>query len=305
MKSVNMKIAAGFVLYNPNLERFLQCLQRARQQFDCVFLFDNVGNQKHLIERFNDVVYFTENTNKGIAYALNKIMKRAKQELYDWVVTLDQDTVIPENLVANYRLYVGLKDIAIISPQVIDKRRLYLTVNETNEEVIDLDFCITSASCTNVKIWESLGGFDEKLFIDFVDNDYCKRIKLSNYRILQLTRLIIDQEFGNITLKSPQKVKFYLWLSKIMHNTNIAKLTYHKEVSPLRIYYVHRNLLYLNKKFQKVGGIGYRNFGCKSFLGFLLCFTLPSILRGQHKIKIVKAVMKGFYDGYKLDISPI
>ena len=67
----------------------------------------------------------------------------------------------------------------------------------------------------------------------------------------------------------------------------------------MRVYYVHRNLLYLNKKFKDFGGIGYHNFNCSSFIGFLFFFSLPSIVRAQEKWKVFKAVVKGFSDGYK------
>ena len=293
-----MNIVAGYVLYNPDRERFLQGFQIVKKQFDKIIIFDNVGDCEKLIVDDN-VIYITEHQNKGIAYGLNRIMECAKLYGYEWVVTFDQDTIVPENMASRFSAYTTTERVAIISPQVIDKRRKYLTIDDTGVEVKDVDFCITSASCTNVEIWGDLGGFDEFLFIDFVDNDYCKRAKLVGFRILQIPSLVIDQEFGKISLKSPWKVKFYLWLSKITHNKNVAKLTYKKVVNPMRVYYIHRNLLYLNKKFKDVGGIGYDNFYCKSFVGFLFYFTLPSIVRGQDKINIIKAVFKGLRDGYR------
>ena len=293
-----MKIAAGFVLYRPNKVRFLECLQIVKKQFEEIIIFDNVGDMGYLFQESNNIIYITEQKNKGIAYGLNQIMKRAQNDNFNWVVTLDQDTLVPEDLVKYFSEYIQLENVAIISPQVVDKRRPYLNVNKAAGRIKDVDFCITSASCTNVSIWEEVEGFDEWLFIDFVDNDYCKRVRLAGYRILQLQHVVIDQEFGNIRLKSPNKVKFYLWLSKITHNKNVAKLTYHKEVSALRVYYVHRNLLYLNKKFKDLGGIGYDNFYCRSFMGFLFYFTLPSIIRGKKRIKILKSVIQGLRDGY-------
>ena len=295
-----MNIAAGFVLFNPNKDRFHNSLNNVLCQFDKLIIYDNVGGNDDLFEGMEKVVYITENENRGIAYGLNQIMKRAKEIGYNWVVTLDQDTVVPMELANRFAAFSHLDNVAIVSPQVIDRRRKYLELTESNEEVIDIDFCITSASCTNINIWEKLGGFDEKLFIDFVDNDYCKRAKTAGYRILQIPSLVIDQQFGNITLKSPAKVRFYLWLSKVTHNKNIAKLTYHKEVSPFRVYYVHRNLIYLNKKFKEFGGIGYDNFYCKSFAGFLLYFTLPSLIRGHQKLNILRAIVKGLIDGHKI-----
>ena len=293
-----MNIVAGYVLYNPDRERFLKGFEIVKKQFGKVIIFDNVGDCETLIVD-DGVVYITEHQNKGIAYGLNRIVECAKQHGYEWVVTLDQDTIIPNNIVSKLSCYTNTEDVAIISPQVIDKRRKYLKIIETKEDVIDIDFCITSASCTNIGIWEKLGGFDEFLFVDFVDNDYCKRAKLAGYRILQIPSLVIDQEFGKISLKSPLKVKFYLWLSKVTKNKNVAKLSYHKEVSPLRVYYIHRNLIYLNKKYKDFGGIGYENFYCNSFAGFLFYFTLPSIVRGKGKIGIIKASVNGLIDGVK------
>lgn len=292
-----MKVVAGLVMFNPDRERFLECLNIVLSQFDKLIVFDNVGDNEHMFDGLERVVYFTEHANKGIAYGLNKIMEQAEIMGYEWVVTLDQDTVIPNDMASSFTAFTHLDNVAIISPQVIDKRRKYLKLNESTKEIVDVDFCITSASCTNVSIWRKIGGFDEKLFIDFVDNDYCKRVRLLGCRILQIPSLVIDQQFGNITLKSPRKVRFYMWLSRVMNNKNIAKLTYHKEVSPLRVYYVHRNLIYLNKKFVDYGGIGYENFYCKSFVGFLLYFTLPSLVRGSQKLKILKAIVKGLKDG--------
>lgn len=299
-----MNIAAGYVLFNPDKERFLKGFQVVKNQFDKIIIFDNVGDCENLIVD-DKVIYITEHQNKGIAYALNRIMECAQLYGYEWVVTLDQDTIVPENMTSKFSAYTTTEHVAIISPQVIDKRRKYLTIEDTDVDVKDIDFCITSASCTNIEVWEKLGGFDEFLFIDFVDNDYCKRAKIAGFRILQIPSLVIDQEFGKISLKSPWKVKFYMYLSKITHNKNVAKFSYHKEVSPFRVYYIHRNLIYLNKKFKNFGGIGYENFYCKSFAGFLFYFTLPSIVRGKGKIGILKASINGLIDGAKSDACVI
>lgn len=294
-----MKIIAGFVLFNPNKVRFEECLRKALLLFDEIILFDNVGNQQ-IYENIDDrVSYITEGDNKGLAHALISIMKMAKNRGADWVVTLDQDTVLPENLVSEFMKYSNLPKAAIIAPQVIDKRRPYQKIEQCSDAIQEIDFAITSASFTNVEIYDKIGGFDEWLFVDFIDNDYCKRALIEDFKIYRLNNVVIDQEFGKIELKSPIKVKFFLWLSKVTNNKNIAKLTYKKSVSPLRVYFVHRNLLYLNKKYRNYGGIGYENFFCHSFLGFLFYFSLPSLVRGKQKCKIFKAICKGLYDGFR------
>lgn len=296
-----MDIAAGIVLYNPNIDRLKQLLAIITRMVDKVFLYNNSSDSfDFILESYKDkLVYLSEGKNLGIAYALNKIMEKAQMYNYDWVITLDQDTLIPETLVDSFRPFLNEKDVAIVCPQVIDKRREYMQLNSAENEVSEINDCITSASCTNVRIWKKIGGFDEWLFIDFVDNDFCKRAILSGFRILRVNGVVIDQEFGIIEPKSPKAVKFWIGLSKVSKIHNIAKLSYRKKVSPMRVYYVHRNLLYLNKKFKDFGGIGYHNFNCSSFIGFLFFFSLPSIVRAQEKWKVFKAVVKGFSDGHK------
>lgn len=296
-----MKIAAGIVLFNSNMERMQKCLSALFKQVDGIVVFDNVGNYQDFFDTYkNKVTYLTEGRNMGISYALNRIMNQAINNGYEWVLTMDQDTIIPDNMLEEFCQYPLSEKTAIICPQVIDKRRVYMHASEDIERYAKTDFCITSASCTNLEIWKSIGGFDENLFIDFVDNDYCKRLRLKGFEIVVCNRVVIDQQFGDIELKSPHQVSFYMWLSKKLKNKNIAKLTYKKKVSPLRVYFVHRNLIYLNEKFKTSGGIGYENFYSHSFCGFLLNFSLPSLVRSNCKILVLKSIIKGLYDGCKL-----
>lgn len=292
-----MKIVVGIVLFHPEIERFKECIGSLLKQVDKIILYDNVGDCRTMFNDDERLVYLTENENKGIAYALNRIMQEADAKGYDWVLTMDQDTLLPENLITAFQSFPCLENVGIICPQVIDKRRAYMSIDETDELYSEIEDCMTSASCTNLKIWKELGGFDEWLFIDFVDNDYCKRLRLNGYKIVRCNKITVDQEFGKIQVKAKWKVSLYLWLSKMFHNTNVAKLSYKKWVSPMRVYYVHRNVVYLNKKFLNFGGIGYANFNCKTFAGFLFYFSLPSIVRAQKKFSVLKSVIKGLRDG--------
>lgn len=294
------KIASGIVLFNPdNIERLSKSIESVLHQVERVYIFDN--STKHYDYHFPDfVIYMTEHKNKGIAYALNRIMEKALSDGYDWVVTMDQDSILPDEAIHCYETHIDYDHrLAIICPQVIDSRRSYMKVRkEPDKEYID--FCITSASCTNLEAWKSVGGFDDWLFIDLVDNDFCKRIIASEYKILRLNNLVLDQEFGKIIPKSERVQKFWNIVAKILHNDNFGKLGYSKIVSPMRVYYTCRNILYINKKLKKYGKTGYKdNYHCNGFVGFLVCFVAPSILRAQDKMKVIKAVWTGLRDGKK------
>lgn len=292
-----VKIAAGIVLYNPkNDERFKRAFNSVIKEFNKIYVFDNSTTNIQFSFNSTKVVYMTEDANRGIAYALNHIMKAADKDNYDWVVTMDQDSIIPHGLLKAYKENLSVKELGIICPQAIDKRRTYeLPKSYPKKEYVNK--CITSGSCTSVRAWKKVGGFDNKLFIDLVDNDFCKRIILSKYKILKLNNIILDQEFGEIIPKSSKKQQFWYKIAQILNNINFAKLGYKKKVSAFRVYYTNRNIIYLNKKLKKFGGIGYQSYNTTNYFGFWIAFNLPSILRGDNKLEIIKSVYKGIKDG--------
>lgn len=302
-----MNLAAGIVLFNPELSRLKCCIDSILHQCETLYIFDNSSSNEQEINYIeiltktpNSIVYHAESSNKGIAYALNRIMESAGNDGYDWVITIDQDSIMPDGIVSDYVQYIKKNDksLAIICPQVIDKRRSYMeTKIEPREEY--LNDCITSASCTSIRAWEQAGGFDEWLFIDLVDNEFCKRLIVSGYKILRLNKWVLDQEFGNIVPKSDREQKFWIGLSKLLFNKNIAKFSYKKFVDPIRVYYTNRNIIYINRKLKAYGKTGYHNYNCKGYLGFLICFSVPSVLRAQEKVKVLRAVFKGIEDGLK------
>jgi rhamnosyltransferase len=95
----------------------------------------------------------------------------------------------------------------------------------------DIDFCITSGSLLNLKIWNLIGGFDEKMFIDGVDFDYCIRIKKNGFTIKRLNYVKLDHEIGH-----GKKVRLFRRNALVLNH------------SKLRLYYISRNYLYLGFK---------------------------------------------------------
>ena len=294
------KIAAGVVLFNPeDAERVIDSLEAILKQVDRIYIFDNSTIENQMVFP-SDIVYLSENhINKGIAYALNRIIERADSDGFEWLVTMDQDSIIPEGLIGAYEKHISDDSVAVICPQVIDSRRSYMEVKkEPKEEYVD--FCITSASCTRISAWNIVDGFDEWLFIDLVDNDFCKRLTVAGYKILRLNDYVLDQEFGKIIPKSPKVQAFWNKVAKTFHNDNFGKLGYSKFVSPARVYYTCRNIIYVNKKLKKYGKVGYKeNYNCSNYFGFLVSFVVPSTLRAQKKLKVVSAIIKGTIEGKK------
>ena len=294
------RIAAGVVLFNPD-ERTEDCLNGLLCQVKKVYVFDN-STKPSGIALPSEAVYLTEGENKGIAYALNRIMERAKADGYEWVLTMDQDSILPSGMVEDFEKHLDNPEIGIICPQVVDRRRAYMEVQQ-GDSAEYINMCITSASCTSITAWERVGRFDEWLFIDLVDNEFCKRFVESGYKILQLKKWALDQEFGKIEPKSEKVQKFWIKVSKMMRNQNFAKFGYRKHVSPLRVYYTCRNIIYVNKKMKNYGKTAYENYNCKGYAGFVVSFILPSIMRADKKIEVIKAAWRGTRDGRKKKVE--
>lgn len=297
-------IAAGIVLYNPeDTNRLDACVKSILKQVGKLYIYDNSTDKLHYSFP-KGVRYDSCGENKGIAFALNELMKMAASDGFEWLITMDQDSIMPDNIVESYSKVIEESDdkLAIICPQVIDKRRKYMQVadSESSEYV---DECITSASCTSIKAWEKIGGFDDWLFIDLVDNEFCKRLVASGYKILRLNHLVLDQEFGCIHPKGEFSQKFWITLSKMLKNENIAKFSYKKIVNPMRVYYTCRNIIYVNRKLKQYGKTAYSNYNCKGYLGFIIYFMLPSFVRAQNKLKVLQAILSGTIEGLNKDVK--
>ena len=86
-------IAAGIVVFNAEKERLENNISRLKKQVKDVYIFDNSNVSDG---DYDGVTYLSENKNCGIAYALNRIMEQAKADGYKWLITMDQDSLIPD-----------------------------------------------------------------------------------------------------------------------------------------------------------------------------------------------------------------
>ena len=99
--------AAGIVLYNPDINRMKENINAIINQVDYVILVDNGSKNKSDIEAaiehsfYNSdklIINFSQKNN-GIAWALNQIFKIAEEQSVKWVLTLDQDSVCPSDII--------------------------------------------------------------------------------------------------------------------------------------------------------------------------------------------------------------
>lgn len=279
------KYCAGIVLYNPEINRLNENISAIKNQVDKVILIDNNSSNieeiKNLIKDEKRVDLIRNNQNMGIAIALNQILERANKEGYEWALTLDQDTICPHNIISEYELNINsYPDIGIICPYIIDinisNGDEYKLVENKDPEFIER--CITSGSLTNVKIWEKIGGFDNEMFIDYVDFEYCKRLEINNYKILLINKVAIFHEVGKSSLVKVFNKQF--------------SINNHSE---LRKYYYFRNRVYTYRKHKN-----YYNL-TKESIKLVKCVIFLSF--EKHSIKKIRVALKGINDGFNMSLK--
>ena len=113
------KIAAVTVLYNPT-KKIIQNISGYIDKVDKVYVIDNSNdsNKKLLIDN-KKIEYLPNYTNLGISNSLNKACNLAIDEGYEFLLTMDQDSLFEKNEFQKMIDYINksdLKKVAIVSP---------------------------------------------------------------------------------------------------------------------------------------------------------------------------------------------
>lgn len=288
--------AAGIVLYNPDITKLKENIDAISFQVKTVYCFNNgsvnISDVRKLLNQYNNVVLIDGKRNLGIATALNKIIERAYNDKIEWILTLDQDSIVCEGMIDELATLTKEEKVMIICPLIEDVRRKNeksIVVRNTSN---DIDFCITSGSFMNIKKTLEIGGFDDWLFIGLVDNEICYRAIQMGYRIIRNNAVVLNHELGDLT---PSKYeKLFLCLGNILHSNTIKKLSYKRAVNPMRLYYATRNMVYLNKKYP-------RNTVPVWSSKHLVINCISNIIRGKRKLTLLKAIFCGLREGKKVE----
>ncbi|WP_461489920.1 glycosyltransferase family 2 protein, partial [Pontibacter sp. HJ8] len=196
-----------------------------------LYLLDNTESPSHAVrkaveEEFNEVEYIHLPHNQGIAKALNTAASRAAKQGFDWLLTMDQDSKASDNMIERLLevcdIY-GKEELGIIAPKYLQQTDTSATAGSGLEEV---DIVITSGNLLNLNAFIKTGPFREDFFIDYVDHEYCLRLRLAGYKIIVNNSVLLYHELGN---------------SQSHHLFGKSVIASHH--NPLRRYYITRNRL--------------------------------------------------------------
>ena len=275
------KILAGIVLYNPDVQRLQENVSAIAPQVECLVFIDNASKNMDEVKTVlpaNSVVIHNDK-NLGIATALNEILQYALDNDYDWALTLDQDTIAAGNMIEAYsKVAASNQHLGVICCKFRDRH--YITEDEKLTSDRYVYSCITSASMVYVKAWQEVGGFDDTMFIDSVDHDFCHTLWRSGWGVYKTIETEILQEVGTTT--------------KSLRVHGHTYFVYNH--STFRYYYRSRNNVYEARKNQN-NLVGLYRALEKIFMIYLVWRY------EQHKMAKTAKIIKGAWDGLTCPIT--
>jgi rhamnosyltransferase len=238
-----VKVCTVIVCFEPDLQRLRRLCETLRADGSTVVFVDN-SEPPRLDDRQRpqDCESIVIGFNSGIAHAQNVGLAAATRAGADVLVFFDQDSTIEPGflpaLVSSLRL--GAPDI--VSPLYRDDAsKLELPSVRVNRYGItkavhrgdssipySVDIVISSGTAATKEVFEVAGPFDEGLFIDFVDTEWCLRCRSKEIPIRVVPAAVMHHRIGSKSIR----VGF---LTVFVH-------------SPARCYYQLRNCFHLFRK---------------------------------------------------------
>ena len=238
---------------------------------EIVILVDNTPGRDLSINLPN-VKYIPLKRNYGIAKALNVGFRYAQELCSDWVLTMDQDSDLPHNMLSEYKRYIPmLPKAAVLSPLI----NMYDGENQQSTDTFfEIPEALTSGALIKMEAYVASNGFKEELFIDGVDFEFCKHVRLLGWYVYQINSIVMQHHLGNT-----EEVKLF--------GKHLFYVTHHNYV---RHYYMQRNTLYISSLYK--GLLPETKSGC--------CFPYKSIFKiilfENDKIRKIKSRYKGYLD---------
>jgi len=271
-----MKLAGAIIIYNPD-DDLVDNILTYIDGIEKLYIFNNspIDNISLPESIKSKMLYVHTGENKGIAERLNEAIQMAKLDKYEYLLTMDQDSSFNPKELFDYKLKIEkypLKDEVAMYGIVHNVKELNTAKPNNNN---DNNKLITSGSIINLAALNKELEFDENLFIDNVDIDFCFTAWRHNLKTILFNDLLLNHKMGEI-----RKIITPLFQrhDRIVH-------------TPSRLYYIVRNYLYIRKKHPK-----YK----KHFTLLIISNEIKNgILYGGNPLLYTNFIFKGYTDFFR------
>ena len=262
------------VVYNPKVDLLVKDICSFIKKVDLLIIWQNSvlsDDVREYISSLGNIIFAGNGINQGIPTALNYALSYAIKNGYDYLLTMDQDSVL-ENF-DNYKNTVIKKNQE--KSCIVGAYQTFLESKLSEDIFSEYKWVITSGTIFPIRLLNEIGGFETSFFIDTVDIEVCIRARKYGYKcyICRTGKLI--QKYGvKHTIK--------------MLNKTINYVVY----SPDRIYGIFRNLTMLLITYRKKE-ISYELFT------FSFIVIKSAVFEKRNRTKSLLAMLFGIIDGIR------
>ncbi len=214
------KVAAVVVVFGPD-DRFRKLLVSLVEQASKVWVIDNQPNyafDKYLKGQKpchrNNITLIENKKNVGLAAAQNQGIKLALEDGVDWVLLLDQDSILDKDFVKNMlkagHKYKNKKNIGFLTPRhefddgspsvptyskglFLRPKRYHMDLDEIDDTIL---FGMASGSFIPRHTLEEVGLMREEFWIDYIDYEFSFRVRERGYRIIGVGGARLNHRLG-------------------------------------------------------------------------------------------------------------
>lgn len=260
------KVFVSIINFNGR-ENTLDCLDSIKKaeknSFDLnVVVIDNGSSEKFdLPKNYSEVILLKNSKNLGFSGGHNIGIKYALRSGADYILILNNDTVVDNNLISELLKTANLnEDIGIIAPKIYfypgfefhkdgykkeEKGRVlwyaggemdwknvvghHRGVDEVDhgryEKIEETDFA--SGCCFLIKreVLEKVGLFDEKYFLYYEDNDLSQRVKRKGFKIIYNPKAILwHKNAGSVGGSGSSLQDYYITRNRMLFGIKYAPL---------------------------------------------------------------------------------
>jgi len=266
-KSVGFSLFAVIVLYRlrPNESAAFKTLQTAisrggsREMYVKVLLYDNTPEGCDPGALPEGVQYEAAKQNAGLAAAYNRALEIAEAEDFEWLLTLDQDTSLPEHFLSRLSEIAASpslnNSIAAIVPQITDNGRMlspswwlwgsiprFFSFGFTGIAKRPTS-AFNSASTVRVSALRVIGGYNPRFWLDSSDHYLYRQLHKFGKKIYVVGDIQVDHHFSVLDLNqsvTPARYQNILdagcafwdlelgWLAGLDYTARLAYRTFYK-----------------------------------------------------------------------------
>lgn len=212
---LSLNILIVLVVYEKKLNEisFLKEIDHARNEID-LYIHDN-SSESQAIPVMDGLIYFHDSKNNGVSHAYNRGYEIAIKKNKKCILLLDQDTNFKINDLSEYKKwYLKYSDEFIYAPSICDckKQKLYSPASLINFVgrvqsykkfdsaqlyLLDNRSVINSGLMIPLTIFKQIGGYNEKIKLDFSDVYFIERYKIINNYLILLPLVLIHSLSGD------------------------------------------------------------------------------------------------------------